>query len=109
MLMELQNIHIQVSIDGDEVACKEEDFSVLAKVTTYCLAWKNEVLEEEDLEAQIVHVVRQYREHNDLDYSHPVEVGVWFTTPQPDAVEIQWEPLLNTQPDLRVIQGGKDD
>ena len=40
--------------------------------------------------------------------AHPVEVGVWFTTPQPDAVEIQWEPLLNTQPDLQVIQGGKD-
>ena len=32
-----------------------------------------------------------------------------YATPQPDAVEIQWEPLLNTQPDLRVIQGGKDD
>ena len=64
MLMELQNIHIQVSIDSDEVACKEEDFGVLAKVTTYCLAWKNEVLEEEDLEAQLVHVIRTYREHN---------------------------------------------
>ena len=48
--MELQNIHIQVSIDSDEVACKEEDFDVLSKVTTYCLAWKNEILEEEDLE-----------------------------------------------------------
>ena len=48
--MELQNIHIQVSIDKDEVACKEEDFGVLSKVTTYCLAWKNEILEEEDLE-----------------------------------------------------------
>ena len=107
--MELQNIHIQVSIDGDEVACKEEDFSVLSKVTTYCLAWKNEILEEENLEAQLVNVIRTYREHNNLDHSHPVEVGVWFTTPQPDAVEIQWEPLLNTQPDLRVIQGGKDD
>jgi len=107
--MELQNIHIQVSIDSDEVACKEEDFDVLSKVTTYCLAWKNEILEEEDLEAQLVNVIRTYREHNDLDYSHPVEVGVWFTTPQPDAVEIQWDPILNTQPELRVIQGGKDD
>ena len=106
--MEIANIHIQVSVNAEEVACREDDFTILSQVTQYCLAWKNEVLEEPDLEAQIVHVVRQYREHNDLDHSHPVEVGVWFTTPQPDAVEIQWEPLLNTQPDLRVIQGGKD-
>ena len=56
--MELQNIHIQVSIDKEETTCKEEDFNVLSKLTTYCLAWKNEVLEEPDLEAQIVDVVR---------------------------------------------------
>ena len=106
--MELQNIHIQVSIDSDEVACKEEDFGVLSKVTTYCLAWKNEILEEEDLEAQLVNVIRTYREHNQLSNQVPLLIGVWFETPFPEP-QIQWEPLLNTQPDLRVIQGGKDD
>jgi len=106
--MELQNIHIQVSIDSDEVACKEEDFGVLSKVTTYCLAWKNEILEEEDLEAQLVNVIRTYREHNQLSNQVPLLIGVWFETPFPEP-QIEWEPLLNTQPDLRVIQGGKDD
>ena len=106
--MELQNIHIQVSIDSDEVACKEEDFGVLSKITTYCLAWKNEILEEEDLEAQLVNVIRTYREHNQLSNQVPLLIGVWFETPFPEP-QIEWEPLLNTQPDLRVIQGGKDD
>ena len=106
--MEIANIHIQISVDPEEVACREDDFTVLSQVTKYCLAWKNDVLEEKDLEAQLVHIIRTYREHNELSNQVPLLIGVWFETPFPEP-QIEWEPLLNTQPDLRVIQGGKDD
>jgi len=106
--MEIANIHIQVSVDPEEVTCRENDFTILSQVTKYCLAWKNDVLEEKDLEAQLVHVIRAYREHNELSNQVPLLIGVWFETPFPEP-QIEWEPLLNTQPDLRVIQGGKDD
>ena len=36
--MEIANIHIQISVDPEEVACREDDFTVLSQVTKYCLA-----------------------------------------------------------------------
>ena len=109
--MEIANIHIQVSVNAEEVACREDDFTILSQVTQYCLAWKSDVLEEKDLEAQLVYVIRTYREHNQLANNVPLLVGVWFETPipEPQIEWKEWEPVLNTQPDLRVIQGGKDD
>ncbi len=109
--MEIANIHIQVSVNAEEVVCREDDFEILSQVTQYCLAWKNDVLEEKDLIAQLVNVVRTYREHNNLPRRVPLLVGVWFETPIPEP-QIKWEewdPVLNTQPNLRVIQGGKDE
>ena len=35
------DIHIQISIDPEEVACKETNFDVLANVTKYCIAYKS--------------------------------------------------------------------
>ena len=109
MLMEIANIHIQISVDPEEVACREDDFTLLSQVTKYCLAWKNDVLEEKDLEAQLVHMSFVLTENTiELSNQVPLLIGVWFETPFPEP-QIEWEPLLNTQPDLRVIQGGKDD
>lgn len=118
--MEMGDIHIQVSVNADEVACRENDFEVLAEVTTYCIGWKNSVLEEETLEDQIASILTTYRNHNQLDPTHELEVGVWFTTPIPDpTVEWQqWDEIENfvkaigdqfSKPKLTVIKGGKDD
>lgn len=120
MLMEMGDIHIQVSVNADEVACRENDFEVLAEITTYCIGWKNSVLEEETLEDQIASILATYRNHNQLDPTHELEVGVWFTTPIPDpTVEWQqWDEVENfvkaiadqfSKPKLTVIKGGKDD
>jgi len=56
--MEIANIHIQVSVDPEEVTSRENDFTILSQVTKYCLAWKNDVLEEKNLEDQLLHVIR---------------------------------------------------
>ena len=106
--MEIANIHIQVSVNAEEVACREDDFTILSQVTQYCLAWKSDVLEEKELEAQLVHVIRTYREHNQLANNVPLLVGVWLETPIPEPEpQISWDPVY--RPELRVIQGGKDD
>ena len=116
MIMEMADIHIQVSVDADEVACRENNFEVLAKVTTYCIGWKNSVLEEKTLEDQIASVLATYRDHNNLDSTHELEVGVWFVTPIPDPTVQweQWDPMdtlkaIFEKPKLTVIKGGKND
>jgi len=116
VIMEMADIHIQVSVNADEVACRENDFEVLAEVTTYCIGWKNNVLEEKTLEDQIASVLTTYRNHNNLDLTHELEVGVWFVTPIPDPTVQweQWDPMetlkdIFEKPKLTVIKGGKND
>ncbi len=113
------DIHIQVSIDLEEVACKETDFDVLANVTKYCIAYKSDTLEHETLAQSVEHVLDKYREYNEMEEDVELKVAVWFTTPKP-APDVQWEEwdhIKNikemfedlSKPKLTVIKGGKDD
>ena len=74
------------------------------------------MLEEKTLEDQIASILTTYRNHNQLDSTHELEVGVWFTTPIPDpTVEWQqWDAMkelkaIFEKPKLTVIKGGKND
>lgn len=108
MLMEIANIHIQVSVAAEEVVCKEEDFTILDQISQYCMAWRGEMLQEETLEKQIASIVHTYREHNQLPEQIPLLVGVWLETPIPEPEpQISWDPVY--RPELRVIQGGKNE
>ena len=113
------DIHIQISIDPEEVACKETNFDVLANVTKYCIAYKSDTLEHKTLAQSVEHVLDKYREHNNMQEDVELRVAVWFTTPKPapDVQWDEWDPMEDiremfediSKPKLTVIKGGKDD